>query len=284
MQQMATILDNFRDNPWLIHKGLKMWRALCKLQEPCTPKALLSNLLLLFSLRKSFTQTPAAYIGAVRNLVLRCCSWGQAFTGALLSFIVVNGLNPSKYQKVLDLFEVGTSNWSFLSLHNIKNELAVFSIALPLFLGSRTLLPRPPKPPAPGTEATRKTINPVTCSLCRDQATKCASLFSEIGCPLCGMDWHDLDGFRSLLRAGFVISATSRRQRNFSSKLRSMPSPSGRVTREGLVRPMPPRDLVLMEQLNRHLLLPRLLCPPVVSQLVPALMLYRLQRLFHVLA
>lgn len=93
-----------------------MWGLVCELREPWTPQALFANIKKLFALRQSSTQSNASYIGNVCGAVAACKARGQDFSGPLLSFITLNSLDTSRYQKVLDSFKVGALDWSSKSL------------------------------------------------------------------------------------------------------------------------------------------------------------------------
>ena len=69
-------------------------------------------------------ETPS-YLAKIRNLILRCKSVGQEFSTPLVNIIAVQYLDPGRYQKVLDDYEVVSLDWSSNDLDAIETELAL---------------------------------------------------------------------------------------------------------------------------------------------------------------
>lgn len=193
-----------------------MWSLVCELQEPRTPRALFVNIKKLFALRQLSTQSNASYIGNLRGAVAACKAGGQDFSGPLLTFVALNGLDMSRYQKVLDSFEVGALDWSSKSLAQIEEELTLIKHCTSLAPGNLAAAASatkhgPPCRPGPSADKVQPTPAPALpppttpAKLNHKQALECVGQFSEDGCPLCGHKGHPMEKCWALLKHGYVV-------------------------------------------------------------------------------
>ena len=121
----SKIVKEFWDNPAYAQKGINMWAQVCESQEPCTPKDLIANLQLLFFFYQGSNQETTSYLGFIWDLILQCKSGGQDYLIPLLNHIVVQNLDPSRYQKILDGYEVGSLDWYTKDLISIEKDLTL---------------------------------------------------------------------------------------------------------------------------------------------------------------
>ena len=89
---------------------IEVWYQVYKIQEPHTLKTLLENLQFILSLSQGYTYYTSIYLGKIRNLTLCCKSGGRGFYTSLFNLILVQHLDPRRYQKVLYSYEVGSIN------------------------------------------------------------------------------------------------------------------------------------------------------------------------------
>ena len=78
-------------------KGIDIWEQVCEIKHPCTTKALLSNLCILFGLSKGFTQEYPSYLEKRRNVISLCKSGGEEFSMSLENIIAVQHFDPRRH-------------------------------------------------------------------------------------------------------------------------------------------------------------------------------------------
>jgi len=64
-------VESFANDPHFVDKGIKMWAHVSEIEEPRTPKALLENLCLLFSMRQGTAQSNREYLSRLCRLLGR---------------------------------------------------------------------------------------------------------------------------------------------------------------------------------------------------------------------